>query len=113
MSSGVSLRNSDGMTGPRNIMDSFEAERASLMQASRDGAKASATRDVDLIASFWAEDAIVLPPDQSAVVGKRAIREFIRQSLAMPGFSISWEPEQATIAVGGYLDYLVERNRST
>ena len=47
------------------------------------------------------------------MVGKEAIREYVRQSLAIPGFSITWEPEQAFIADGGNLGYLVERNRFT
>ena len=83
------------------------------MQTSREWAKVSATRDLDLIVSFWAEDAIVMPPDHPAVVGKRAILEFIRQSLEIPGFSITWEPEHATIAVRERPGYLVERNRTT
>ncbi len=40
---------------------------------------------------------MVLPPDQPVVVGKPAIKEFVRQSIAMPGFSVTWEPEQAVI----------------
>lgn len=94
-------------------MDSPEAERESLMQASRDWARAAATRDVELIVSFWADDATVLPPGQAAVFGKPAIREYVRQGLATPGFSITWEPERAFIAAGGDLGYMVERNRLT
>jgi len=56
---------------------------------------------------------MVLPPDQPVVVGKPAIKEFVRQSMAMPGFSVTWEPEQAVIAAGGDLGYMVERNRIT
>jgi len=94
-------------------LGSSEVDRAILMQASRDWAKACATGNVELIVSFWADDAIVLPPDQAAVMGKEAIREFVRQSLAIPGFSLTWEPEQATIAEGGDLGYLIEGNQST
>jgi ketosteroid isomerase-like protein len=83
------------------------------MQTSRDWAKACATGDVDLVVSFWAEDAMVLPPDQVAVIGKQEIREFVRQSLAIPGFSLTWEPERATITDGGDHGYLIERNQST
>jgi ketosteroid isomerase-like protein len=90
-----------------------EVNRDVLMQASREWAKVSATGDVDLIVSFWADDAIVMPPDQSAVVGKPAIREYVLKSLAVPGFSMTWEPEKAEIAIGGDLGYIVERNRST
>lgn len=39
---------------------------------------------------FWADDAVVLAPDQPAVVGKAAIREFVK-----------------------HLGYLVEHNRVT
>ena len=92
-------------------MNSSEVERANLMQTSRDWAKPAAIRDEDLIVSFWAEDAIVLAPDQPAVVGKQAIREFVRQSLGMSGFSITWEPEQATVALEGNFGYIIERNR--
>jgi ketosteroid isomerase-like protein len=94
-------------------MTATEVERVALMQTSRDWAKASATGDVDRIAFFWAEDAIVMPPDQSALVGKRAIRQYVSQSLAIPGFSFTWEPEQAVIAAGGDIGYMIERSRFT
>jgi ketosteroid isomerase-like protein len=90
-----------------------ENEGAALMQASRDWAAAAGSGDVERILSYWAEDAIVLPPDRPALIGKPAIREFVRQSLAAPGFSITWEPEAATVAPAGDLGYLVERNRLT
>ena len=83
------------------------------MQTSRDWAKACATGNVELIVSFWAEDATILPPGQVSVVGKEAIRKFVRESLEIPGFSLTWEPEQATIAVGGDLGYLIEKNQTT
>src|SRR6476646_4325923 len=76
----------------------LESERAALMQTSRDWARTAATDDLERTLSFWSDDAIVMPPGQPAVVGKAAIREFLRQTLAIPGFSITWEPEQATVA---------------
>ena len=54
-----------------------------------------------------------LPPDQPAVVGKAAIRGFVQAAGAMPGFSITWEPERASIAAGGDVGYVIERNRVT
>ncbi len=91
----------------------LEAEKAALMQTSREWAQAAASGDVERILSYWADDAMVLPPDQPAVVGKTAIREFVRASLAMPGFSVTWEPEQASVASSGNTGYLIERNRFT
>jgi hypothetical protein len=33
-----------------------------------------------------------MPLDQPAVIGKAAIREYLRQASAIPVFSITWEP---------------------
>ena len=91
----------------------LESERAALMQTSRDWARTAASGDLEQTLSFWSDDAIVMPPGQPAVVGKAAIREFLRQTLAIPGFSITWEPEQATVANDADLGFMVERNRVT
>jgi ketosteroid isomerase-like protein len=83
------------------------------MQTSRDWARAAASGDPQKILSFWSEEAIVMPPGQPTVVGKTAIRQFLQETSAIPGFSITWEPEQASVASQGDVGYLVERNRIT
>jgi ketosteroid isomerase-like protein len=88
-------------------------ERAALMQTSRDWAETVATGNLESALEYWTENAIVLPPDQPAMVGKAAIREFLRQASSIPGFSITWEPEQATVSDEGDMGYLVESNRIT
>ena len=88
----------------------LESERAALMQTSRDWARAAAGGDFDLMLSFWSEDAIVMPPGQPAMIGKAAIGAFVRQTLAIPGFRITWEPEQASVANDGDVGYMIERN---
>jgi len=91
----------------------LESERAALMQTSRDWARTAASGDLEQTLSFWSDDAIVMPPGQSAVVGKAAIREFLQRTSTIPGFSITWEPEQATVANDADLGFMVERNRVT
>ena len=91
----------------------LEFERAALMQTSRDWARTAASGDLERTLSFWSDDAIVMPPGQAAVVGKAAIRDFLRQMSAIPGFSISWEPEHASVANQGDVGYMVERSRIT
>ena len=93
--------------------DESRVRRAALMPTSRDWARTAASDDLERTLSFWSDDAIVMPPGQPAVVGKAAIREFVRQTLAIPGFSITWEPEQATVANDADLGFMVERNRVT
>ena len=91
----------------------LEAEKTALMQTSRDWAASVAGGNVDSMLSYWSDDAMVLPPDQPAVVGKEAIRGFISGMLAIPGFAITWEPEQATISPSGDMAYLIERNSAS
>ena len=90
-----------------------ESEISALMQTSRNWARAAAGGDLEEALSFWSDDAIVMPPGQPAIVGKPAIREFVRQTSAIPGFSITWEPEQASVANDADVGFLVERNRIT
>lgn len=91
----------------------LKAEEQSLMQTSREWAKAAASGDLERILAYWADDAVVLAPDQPAFVGKAAIRNFLQQTVSIPQFSITWEPEQAAISASGDLGYLVEHNRVT
>jgi ketosteroid isomerase-like protein len=87
--------------------------REALMTTSRDWAAATATGDLERALAYWTDDAIVLPPDQPAAVGKAAIRAYIQQAASMPGFSITWEPELAVVSETGDMGYMVERNRVT
>jgi len=83
------------------------------MQTSRDWAKTAASGDVDRILSYWSDDAIVLEPEQPAHVGKAAIRAMVEGSMKVPKFSITWEPERASISQAGDVGYLIEHNRVT
>lgn len=88
-------------------------ERERLMATSREWAAATATGDLERALAYWTDDAIVLPPDQPAVVGKAAIRAFVEQVASVPGFSITWQPELAVVSDGGDMAYMIERNQTT
>jgi ketosteroid isomerase-like protein len=90
-----------------------ESERETLMATSREWARVAARGDIEATLSFWADNAIVMAPGQPTIVGKDAIRDFLRRSSAIPGFSITWEPEYASIAKALDVGYMVERNRVT
>jgi ketosteroid isomerase-like protein len=90
-----------------------ENDAAALMQTSRDWAKAAAAGNVDEIVSYWSDDAIVLEPNRPALVGKQAIRGMVEASMKIPKFSITWEPERASISKDGEMGYLIEHNRVT
>src|SRR5207249_2820682 len=74
---------------------------------------ASEGRDVDRIVSFWADDAKVFPPGMPVIVGKNAIRQFVRNSLATPGFTIGWDTTEVVVSSDGSLAYATGTNQTT
>ena len=92
---------------------SREAETMALLERDRAWARAAATGNVDSIVSFWTEDARVLLPDHPAYVGTEAIRKMVTTSLAIPGFQISWTPENAIVSASGDLAYTYGTNSVT
>ena len=95
------------------MSDQAASERDRLMDTSREWAAATATGDLERALAYWTDDAIVLPPDQPAVVGKPAIRAFVQRATSIPGFSITWQPELAVVSVDGDMAYMIERNQMT
>src|SRR3989442_1974157 len=85
--------------------------RAELERVDAMWAAAAAGRDVERIVSFWADDAIVIPPGQLAIIGKDAIRDYVTASLKIPGFSIQWKTTRFTIARACDLAYGVGTNQ--
>ncbi len=74
-------------------------------------AAAAAGRDLERIVSFWADDAVVIPPGQPAIIGKDAIRNYVATSLKIPCFSIRWKTTRFMIARACDLAYGVGTNQ--
>ena len=87
------------------------AEAETLMALSRQWSEDVGAGRLEAALAYWADDAVMLPPDLPFLEGKDAIREFVMGTGDIPGFSISWEPISATIAAAGDMAYLIERNR--
>ncbi|NIO39621.1 MAG: DUF4440 domain-containing protein [Burkholderiales bacterium] len=80
----------------------LEAERAALRATDETwAAAASEGTDVELIASFWSDDATIHPNEAPVVQGKEAIIEFVRTSFDIPGFHITWQPQEVVVAGSG------------
>ena len=91
--------------------DELAAERDALMQLSREWSQVAGTGDIEATLSYWAEDAVMMPPDMPPLRGKEAIRGFVDGSSQIPGFSVRWEPLEAHVSSSGDLAYLIERNQ--
>ena len=74
---------------------------------------ASAGKDVERIASYWSDDAIIIPQGQPVIEGKAAIRAFVMSSLQIPGFKIHWVSERVSFSPDGKLAYMHGKNAMT
>ena len=80
-------------------------ERAEILRLDAEWSEVAGTRDLERILSYWSDDASLIPPGRPAIVGKDAIREYIRSSLEIPGFRISWKTNDVTVSESADLAY--------
>ena len=67
-------------------------------------------RDVDRILSYWTDDAVVFPPGLPPLIGKAALREYVENSLRIPGFKISWQSTDVKFSPDLKLAYMFSEN---
>jgi ketosteroid isomerase-like protein len=91
----------------------INAEGEKLMQTSREWSKVAGTDSLEKILSYWAEDAVVLPPGYPPVKGKEAIKNMLMKNAQIPGFKISWEPLSVSVSKSGDMAFLMEQNQIT
>jgi uncharacterized protein (TIGR02246 family) len=87
-----------------------DQDRSAILNAERAWAAAARAKDLDRSVSFMADDATMFPPMSGPVSGKAAIREYMAAGFATPGFSVTWEPEDAVVSAGGDLAYTRSRS---
>lgn len=90
-----------------------EQEAEKLMELSRSWAKSVKDKDVEKMLSYWAEDAMLMSPNEASVVGIEALRGMVERSMKIPGFEINWEPQEAFVSKSGDLGYVVIKNYMT
>ena len=65
----------------------------------------SLKRDADLLASFYAEDATVYPPNDAVFVGRREAKKYWAAALADPTYTLSWKTVSADSSKDGDLGF--------
>jgi ketosteroid isomerase-like protein len=90
-----------------------QAEAEKLMELSRSWAKSVKDKDIEKMLSYWADDAIVMSPNEPSVVGIEALRGMVERSMKIPGFEINWEPQEAYVSKSGDLGYVIIKNYMT
>jgi ketosteroid isomerase-like protein len=87
--------------------------RAMVRGADSAFAAAATAHDLEGSVGSLSADAIMLPPDQPPIVGRAAIREYMRESFATPGFSVSWTTDTIVASTSGDMAYSFARSRYT
>ncbi|HEX6847205.1 MAG TPA: SgcJ/EcaC family oxidoreductase [Chitinophagaceae bacterium] len=85
-----------------------KAEGDKLMLLSKEWSQTVATKDVEKMVRYWADDAFLMQQGQAPLKGKEAIRKMVEESFKMPGFNISWQPESVEVSDNGDLAYMIE-----
>ncbi len=92
----------------------LDSEKARLFRRDAEwAASVSEGRNVERILSYWTDDAVVMPPGSPAVVGKTALSDYVKASLRIPGFKLTWTSSEVKFSPDGNLAYMFGRNAVT
>jgi ketosteroid isomerase-like protein len=95
-----------------SVTQDMARAQAELMRVDAEWAAITAeARDVERIVSFWADDAVVIPPGSPTVTGKEAIRNYVTSSLRVPSFHIHWKTDSFKVSRDCDLAYGIGTNR--
>jgi ketosteroid isomerase-like protein len=90
---------------PAPLPDNRAADAAAVQKADADWSAAAQSKRADAWVAFYADDAVVLPPNEAMATNKDEILKSITDLLALPGFSVSWQTTKAEAARSGDLAY--------
>jgi ketosteroid isomerase-like protein len=76
-----------------------------LIQLDDNWSKAAATRNAETVASYYAADAIVYPPNVPMAVGQAAATKMWANAFADSSFTISWKTDHAGASKSGDMGF--------
>ena len=85
--------------------DTRAADERALRGLDAQWSNAAAAKDVDKTVSYYADDAIVSPPNAPVATTKAAIRAAWNGLLTSPGFSGGWKATRVDVARSGDMGY--------
>jgi uncharacterized protein (TIGR02246 family) len=81
------------------------ADEATVRQTDENWSKAAQSNQVDPWVAYYADDAVLLPPNEPKATGKDNIRKEISALLGLPKVAVSWKPEKVEVSQSGDLAY--------
>ena len=86
--------------------DTRAADEAALKDWDTQWSNAARAKDVDKTVSYYADGALVMPPNATAVTAKDDIRKAWNGLLTAPGFSGGWKPTKVEVARSSDIAYV-------
>lgn len=87
-------------------MEDRSAIEQHVLELDQDWGKAGAARSVDGWVSFYAADAVVLPPNEKTADTPAAIRASVSELLTLPEVQVAWRPSKIFVSDAGDMAYL-------
>ena len=87
--------------------DTHAQDEAAIRQADMAFSTAAQAKNVDAAVAFYADDVAAMAPNESLKAGRDSARKMWADMVAMPGFSISWQPTKVDVARSGDLGYTI------
>jgi uncharacterized protein (TIGR02246 family) len=98
---------------PPSPPDTRAADEGAVREAEAAWAKAAAAKDIEGYLSFFADDAVELPPNAPLLRGKESMRKGLSEAMANPGFTLGWQANKVAASRGGDLAYSIGTYQST
>ncbi len=90
---------------PPAAPDTHDADVKSITDTEVQANQAWAAKDADKVMTFYADDALLMTPGAESVQGKDAIRAELKQMLADPALSLTFQSSKVDVAKSGDLGY--------
>jgi uncharacterized protein (TIGR02246 family) len=90
---------------PPPAPDTHDADVKAITDTEVQANQAWASKDADKIMAFYADDAILMTPGAEMVRGKDALRDAMKQMLADPAVSLTFQSSKVDVAKSGDLGY--------
>lgn len=91
------------VVAPLALSAHIGASARELAKADEDWSKAAAAKDLERVASFYADDALAYPPGEPMAIGRAGAKKVWEAYFKDPSFAVSWKTEHAEVA--GELGY--------
>jgi uncharacterized protein (TIGR02246 family) len=90
---------------PPAAPDTHDADVKAISDVETQANQAWATKDVEKVMAFYADDAVLMTPGMEAVHGKDALRTSLKEMLADPAVSLTFQSSKVDVAKSGDLGY--------